>query len=163
MRQRGRRYGRAGGPAAGHTRMIACAVALSAFVGIACATSAPAQPFTREDRLRRVEWYLIWFVLPRDACTVAGGEALTRFEEGLAVVRERYVKEFALIEGTKEYFATLLAARLVDKDRFKGPNGPRRALQDCTEGVSRMATVLQQRHYFDEAFKSIVTILSSPN
>src|SRR5689334_16755721 len=70
------RGSRAGGPVGGRARMIGCAVALIGLAPVACVTSAPAEQFPRDVRMNSIMWFLNDFAEPREACTLAGGEAL---------------------------------------------------------------------------------------
>ena len=56
--------------------MIGCAVALIGLAPVACVTSAPAEQFPRDVRMNSIMWFLNDFAEPREACTLAGGEAL---------------------------------------------------------------------------------------
>jgi hypothetical protein len=124
------------------------------------ASSALAQQPSREDRLRAIDWFVVTFVAPTDACIVAGKDDLARFDEVLAGVRKEYLRAFELVEATKEYAATLIAMRRADDGRFAGPHGQRSAQAECLEKASQILSAHRQRRHA-EAFEQLIKIFSS--
>jgi hypothetical protein len=142
--------------------LLVTVILLSAtmWLGTSNIVSLAQQP-SRQDRLRAIDWFVINFVVPKQTCTLVGGEALDNFNKALTAVRKEYLKAFELVESTKEYSATLVALRIADADRFSGPNGQVQAFEECKQKTFQIASDLQLRRH-DKAFEYLVGLFSSP-
>jgi hypothetical protein len=78
------------------------------------AANALAQESIKDQRMRQVEGYYVFYVQPRDVCAAAGPESLARLDALLTNIRNEQLQAIELVEASKEFFAAVTAARYLE-------------------------------------------------
>ena len=141
----------------GRAFVAGCLVALLPGQGVGLAQKSSERLEEQKVAMSGFYWR---FVLPLDACTIAGPPLLEKARALVNAVREKYSRTFDLVERHPVYHATVYAARATD-DRYKAPGGQGAALQDCSLGIDLLENPNAQSQY-DSYMQYLLELLSTP-
>ena len=100
------------------------------------------------------------FVRLLDACAIADPAMLKRAQAAIDAVRRAYPRTFEVVESHPAYLGTLYAARIMDSERYKAPDGQRAVLQDCSSGIDLLENPRAKAQY-DGYMQHVLELMST--